>query len=301
MTSVRPLFDCVTLRTPEDLKPFMDHYRGSTRLQQRRLRLRDRDQFSRFLYKYRGFSGQYAEQNLRATILYSVLRLSAPASFNDPFEMCVNIVVEGTRQQRQDHFSRLIAEHAPTEPPGRQAERMRDWMATPDATHAERCQTSLSNIRQKTGMFCFAGSPRNTLMWSHYADDHRGVCLQFERMKDLLTLGHAVRVDYRDDLPVANWIVGFQNGVNQLLLTKHPCWGYEQERRIISLDSANRFVQFRPDALTAIIFGCRAQKAEMELVDKLLAERRDLGLPAVKTYVASQHPTKYRLDIRQRV
>ena len=300
MTSARPEFDSVTLETPDDLRPLMAHYRGSARLQQRRLRLKNPEQLSRFLYKYWGFSGEYAEQNVRNIIVYSVLRLSAPATFNDPYEMFVHIVVEGTPEQRLERFSRLVAQQAPAESQQRQAEMVRFLMERPDAEHAERCLRSISGIRQRSGMFCFAGDPRSTLMWSHYADDHHGECLQFERMKDFLTLGHAVRTDYRENLPVVNWIVNFHSDVEQLLLAKHPCWGYEQERRITSIDNANRYLQLRPDALTGIIFGCRTQKPQMDLIDRLLAERAALGAPAVKTYVVAQHPTKYRLVIRRR-
>lgn len=300
MRSTRPAFDYVTLETPGDLQPLMDHYRSSARLQQRRLRLRNPEQLSRFLYKYRGFNGEYAERNLRNLIVYSVLRLSAPATFNDPYEMFVHIIVEGTPEQRLDRFSRLVATQAPAETPERQAEMVRTLMERADAEHAERCQRSISGIKQRSGVFCFAGDPRSTLMWSHYADDHHGVCLQFERMKDFLTLGHAVRTNYREDLPVVNWIVDFHRDVEQLLLAKHPCWEYEQERRITSIDNADRYIQLRPDALTGIIFGCRTQKPQMDFIDKLLAERQALGAPAVKTYVVAQHPTKYRLVIRRR-
>jgi hypothetical protein len=66
--------------------------------------------------------------------------------------------------------------------------------------------------------------PRSVLMWSHCAENHHGVCLQFECMKDFPTLGHAMRVDYREDLSVVNWIVGFYRDVKHILLAKHPCW-----------------------------------------------------------------------------
>jgi hypothetical protein len=300
MASARPKFDCVALDTPDDLRLLMAHYRRSERLQQRRLRLRNREQLSRFLYKYRSFNGDYAEQNLRNIIVYSVLRLSAPATFNDPYEMFVHVVVEGTSKQRLERFTRLVEQQAPAQSRERQAEMVRTLMERPDAEHAERCQESISGIRQTSGVFCFAGDPRSTLMWSHYADDHHGVCLQFERMRDFLTLGHAVRTNYRKDLPVVNWIVGFRKDIEQLLLAKHPCWEYEQERRITSIGDANRYLQLRPDALTGIIFGCRTKKPQRELVDRLLAEREALGAPAVKTYVTMQHPTKYRLVIRRR-
>lgn len=300
MTSVRPEFDYTTLEIPDGLTPLMHEWRASSRHQQRRMRLRYGKDLSRFLYKYRGMSGDYDKQNLRDMIVYSVLRLSSPATFNDPYEMFVHIVVEGSREQRLERFSQIAAQQAPTASPEQRGETVRVLMERSDLAHAERCQQSLAGIRQRSGVFCFAGDPRSVLMWSHYAENHRGVCLQFERMKDFLTLGHAVRVDYREDLPVVNWIVNFHRDVKHVLLAKHPSWNYEQERRITSIDNANRYLQLRPDALTGIVFGCRIPASHLEFIDSLLTERKTLGAPPVKTYVATQHKTKYRLLIRRR-
>ena len=300
VTSARPAFDYIALETPDDLKPLMEYWRRSTYLQQRRLRLRNTEQLSRFLYKYRGFSGEHDEQNLREMIVYSVLRLTAPATFNDPFEMFVHLVVEGSREQRQRRFSEMAAQQAPNTSPDQRADMVRLLMETPDLEHSARCQESIGKIKTGSGVFCFAGDPRSVLMWSHYAENHRGVCLQFERMKDFITLGHAVRVDYREELPVVNWIVDFHAHAKHILLAKHPSWEYEEERRITSVDNANRHLQLRPDALTGVIFGCRIQRARMEFIDALLDERKALGAPPVKTYLATQHKTKYRLVIRDR-
>jgi hypothetical protein len=300
MASARPAFYCIALETQADLKPLMDHWRASKYLDQRRLRLKNREQLSRFLYKYRGFSGKYDEQNLRDMIVYSVLRLSAHSTFNDPYEMFVQIVLHSTREQRLHRFTQLSAAQAPGAPPDRRAEMVRVLMETSDSEHVERCQNSVAGIRERSGVFCFAGDPRSVLMWSHYAENHHGVCLQFERLKDFPTLGHAVRVKYREDLPTVNWIVGFPGDIEHMLLAKHPSWNYEKERRITSIDNANRYLQLRPDALTGIIFGCRIEKPQIELIDKLLAERKSLGAPPVRTYLATQHKTKYRLVIRTR-
>src|SRR5271167_4773130 len=118
----------------------MEHWRRSTYIQQRRLRLKNPEQLSRFLYKYRGFSGKYDEQNLRDMIVYSVLRLSAPATFNDPYEMFVHIVVEGSHEQRMQRFSQMAAQQAPTMSPDQRAEKVRVLMERPDHEHAAKCE-----------------------------------------------------------------------------------------------------------------------------------------------------------------
>jgi hypothetical protein len=290
----------VELETPSDLKWLMAEWKISTRLQQRRLRLKYKiPTLSRFLYKYRGFNGQYAVDNLRDMIVRSRFRLNAPSTFNDPYEFNVEISLESTQEQRLERFTRLISECAPAESKDRQALMVSDLMDRPDSEHAKRCQESLERIRHQSGVLCFAGDPRSLLMWSHYAENHEGVCLQFERIRDFPVLGHAVHVYYQEQFPKANWIVDFMKGVGEMLLTKHNGWRYEEECRVTSIDNANRYLQVRPDALRAIIFGCRISESNLKIIDGLLKQREALGAPAVKRWFAFKHPSQYRLMIRR--
>jgi len=289
------------LETPIDLKSLMAEWKISSRLQQRRLRLKyGIPSLSRFLYKYRGFSGQHAVNNLRDMIVRSRLRLNAPSSFNDPYEFNVDISLDSTQEQRLNRFTQLVAEQAPSAPEGRRVQMVSDLMTRPDAQHVKRCQESLDRIRHQSGVLCFAGDPRSLLMWSHYGENHEGVCLQFERIRDFPVLGHAVHVAYQEQFPKANWIVDFMKGVGEMLLTKHQGWKYEEECRVTSIDNANRYLQVRPDALRAIIFGCRISESNLKIIDGLLKEREALGAPVVKRWFAFKHPSQYQIVIRRR-
>jgi hypothetical protein len=287
------------LETPIDLKSLMAEWKISSRLQQRRLRLKyGIPSLSRFLYKYRGFTGQYAVSNLHDMIVRSRFRLNAPSSFNDPYEFNVDISLESTQEERLRRFTQLVAEQAPDAAEGRRVQMVTDLMTRPDAEHVKRCQASLERIRHQSGVLCFAGDPRSLLMWSHYAENHEGVCLQFERIRDFPVLGHAVHVDYQEQFPRANWVVDFMKGVGEMLMTKHDGWKYEEECRITSIYDANRYLQVRPDALRAIIFGCRISESNRKIVDGLLKDREALGAPAVKRWFAVKHPSQYQIVIR---
>ena len=296
----RPKYDTVTLETPAGLRGLIDDWRRGEYMEQRRLLRRySSKELPRFLYKFRGLSAPYDVENLRAMLVHSVLRLNSPAHFNDPYELRVHIVLDSTPAQRLQRFRQMADDLGSGLTAEEKDKRVDHMMKRPDSEHVARCQESLERIRRDSGVFCFAGDPRSVLMWSHYAENHQGVCLQFERMKDFPALGHAVRVDYRDEFPTANWIVRFLDGVGRMLLAKHPAWSYEQESRITSIYNANRYLQLRPDALRSIIFGCRASVRTVEVVEGLLAERRALGAPPLSVFVATQHPTKYKLVIRR--
>src|SRR5260370_42506760 len=99
-------------------------------------------------------------------------------------------------------------------------------------------------------------------MWSHYADCHQGVCLQFSDLDRFCRpLGIIRQVDYTHDLPVFSVFrmdeqeyadkIGFE-----ILLRKSPKWSYEEEWRSVTTRPAH-LQKFPPECLTGVIFGCR--------------------------------------------
>ena len=92
------------------------------------------------------------------------------------------------------------------------------------------------------GLICFSENWRNPVLWSHYAEKHRGICLGFDVPEQ-----YALSVTYRKKrVPIR-----FQNKdpdqgldenfVDELLRTKYEHWAYEAERRMfVSLDEGTR-------------------------------------------------------------
>jgi hypothetical protein len=256
----------------------------------------------RFFYKYRGFGGKFDEENLRDVIVQSVVRLSAPVEFNDPFDMRCRFIVEGTEQERLARFTSLINEQMPNASPEDKRAGIGNMMAATQQDIEARCQRSIAGIRQTVGVYCFAGSARSVLMWSHYADKHRGVCLQFDTSRDFPMLSRAVPVipAIGEDLPTVNYIVGFIDQILNMLLSKHEGWQYEKERRIILYGQSRRYLDIRPDSLRSIIFGLHATEESIDFVRGLLADRAAAGFPSVSVLQAHAHPTKYKLVFRRR-
>jgi len=92
------------------------------------------------------------------------------------------------------------------------------------------------------GMLCFSRHWENPVLWSHYADGHKGVCLGFDVAEDVLD-----EVTYVDDLLTArlgddedpSTIPGDLQDL--LFLTKFRHWEYEDEvRRFVALPDAEQ-------------------------------------------------------------
>jgi hypothetical protein len=120
----------------------------------------------------------------------------------------------------------------------------------------------------KRRMYCMTPLPTCTLMWSHYAGNHRGICLEFGIDNPLFA--KALSVIYQPKYPV--WspmdFEAQQTRAMEMLLTKAVEWGYEREYRIITLhnneldtplhvDEKGR-LPLPPGSLKSVIAGCQA-------------------------------------------
>jgi hypothetical protein len=267
------------------------------RLRQRKLR-RMTPPMDRFLYKYVSW-GEYSERNLHTTVVKSMLRLNAPSTFNDPFELAAHLVTTATEAQKRERFERLVETQSVGKTASEKSAAVDKLMTTPDSEIVPVWQKSLERTRSAMGVCCFAGSGNNTLMWSHYASDHKGICLQFDRALDLPTFSHAIHVQYEPALPDINFIVELQKDIGAILARKHPCWQYEAESRIIIDGQAGRYLRFRPNALSGVIYGCRAEYGAHEAIERLLRQRREAGLPPIKVFRAQQHSRRYKIVVKR--
>lgn len=264
-------------------------------------------------------------ERLRVPIVYSLLALRSPTEFNDPFDMSARLKIGGTEQQKRTRYEGMFDQVFPK---GALADReafVAERLNTPDVNLLPRIQQSHRDAIKDFGVTCFVGADkadpakstqdtaqqdttqkdtpareypaRDVLMWSHYAAEHSGVCLQFDPALDVRVFTHAVTVDYCDHYPVIDWIVDFREGIGRAILRKHSRWKYENEHRISIPDAAGKYLRFRPEALRGIILGCRADADVEAALLQLLAERTAAHLPRIKLYRAIQNDSRYALDI----
>jgi Protein of unknown function (DUF2971) len=295
---------------PHPLDSLFANLMSADYLARRRImRFKIKERPRRFHYKYRpvvfhdpddkakGYSERSIDR-LRQIIVNSRLYVSCPAEFNDPFDTAADLIATGTEAQRHERFDQWLLAHGVYDS-AKRAELLADLMARPPEAITAMFAPGMQNARKTTGVISFAGNPRDTLMWSHYASEHTGVCFQFETARDFAILSRAVTGDYAEEYPVVNCIVNFQDGLGKMMMNKHPCWTYEDETRIIMDNEAGKYLPFRPDALRAIILGCRADSTVSLMIDGLLSERAAAGHPKLKVYRASMHGKKYELVIRK--
>jgi hypothetical protein len=160
----------------------------------------------------------------------------------------------------------------------------------------EQCSMGLiANIDADYRVFCLTPSDTNLLMWSHYARNHQGVCLQFDSRTEPI-LG-AFKVAYQQALPLRTVPEHEQDALLAALLTKSDVWQYEQEFRVIAKEqhaatpgmptAADGAVHIAENALVRIIVGCQCN-GDDEIVD--MVQRHH---PTVSVRKAQRHPHTY--------
>ena len=86
-------------------------------------------------------------------------------------------------------------------------------------------KTTKATLSKTNGILCFSKTWTHPILWGHYADKHKGICLGFEVPRQFLK-----KVDYvecRFEKPnVLN-----EAFMKKLLFTKFKHWEYEQEYR----------------------------------------------------------------------
>ena len=137
-----------------------------------------------------------------------------------------------------------------------------------DAKYRPHFREWRSEMAQKFGMLCFSRNWQNPMLWSHYADRHKGMCFGFD-VKDSLTqavtyTAQRLSLQIPDDLTESN--------MRLLLSTKYEDWKYEDEVRVFlqlnTHDSSNGlfFRDFGDDlALVEVIAGPLSTVRESEI------------------------------------
>ena len=244
------------------------------------------------LYKYYPDSELYWNSVKNDQMWYS-----APCNFNDVFDCDVSI---GTQKVFNESL-KLCPDKRGIRPGSQMWKELRSTINR----QLRALQTTFDELRRTTGVSCLSESDSSLLMWAHYADHHRGFCVEY----DLLEINRilkftAVPVIYSTQRTCFDFLnpqsieEDAQKLLVQSLTSKSPEWSYEKEWRIIrdngacgvSLNADKKGALLNMIQPSSIILGCAAQpELEREVTDYCSANRIDL-------YKMEKDLIQYRLN-----
>ncbi len=147
------------------------------------------------------------------------------------------------------------------------------------------------------GTFCFSSSPDNLLMWGHYSNGQRGICIEFCDQTDGEFYRDRLRqVKYSSKKPILD-IEKLRDPESDqvmemmmdIMSTKSPDWEYEKEWRLYSKDSG--VYSISSTFVSRVIFGSEISKKDRNDLINLLK----LKNPNAQLIQAVQEEEKYGL------
>lgn len=245
------------------------------------------------IFKYVGSHGTKILRNCES-------KASDPREFNDPFEFCphveTDISLAAIEKKMEDKgfleniHKRIpyVQQKCPTfasflESIERQKPEWIEWFLKHFSDPAKLWPDTFAEIAAKhIRVVCFSRIPDSILMWSHYADCHRGMVIEF----DDATFGNNLdTVEY--DLARAKYSPVFDvGGVDFLVgVTKRKAqqWSYEEEVRLLvplhltkerEMESgvAIRVLPVAPTTLHSVTLGCMATEGTASEVKNILSK-----------------------------
>lgn len=160
-------------------------------------------------------------------------------------------------------------------------------------SHPNDIVKSLEDRLENIGIFSLSATDTNQLMWTHYANEHKGIALGFEVTPDskLSEDKYCIPVNYIDELPKFDdnklfaelqyssneerpkLIIPFDDPtLRACMSTKPTVWEYEKEWRYI--DETDGLHQF-PGKLVEITFGLRCPLETRKKYLKLASDHFD--------------------------
>lgn len=196
-----------------------------------------------------------------------------PAQMNDPFEGRPHFQspnTPGTAKAQKQHLESLLKRGGARYKDRK--EQIRRLMAQPEELSLKLHQSLLDTFSGQR-LCCFTELGNDLLFWSHYADSHRGMCLEFDSTKE--PLGVAFRVQYKEDYPKMS-LPNTTVSPLRMLLTKSPDWTREKEFRSLlitdvtrhfhRLDSTGSLLHLPSDVLKGVYFGTETPDEDKELI-----------------------------------
>lgn len=211
---------------------------------------------------------------LERTFLQNQIYFSSPASFNDPFDSKVSPSFDGTPEQKRAHIESLARLKFGSDATD-DAKKMIE-AALADPQFHERGYEAFRNTEVNTlGIYCLSEKKDDILMWSHYADSHRGVCLilQSSAMFPDLTIEP---ITYPEDNAYPNvnfFTASLQEQSDAVLLTKAKHWDYEHEWRIVDTKGPG-WHDIDPSWVRGLIFGCLASPGQIAEIRRMSSNRQ---------------------------
>ena len=229
-----------------------------------------------YLYSFRRFN-EYSLSDL----INKEITVSPSKNMNDPFDSIINL------WSNEKQLEKTCKEHK----------------------HVKNLSRSFDYFRIRS--FCNGDTEdalNSLLMWSHYADEHRGYCIKYKLSKHFIkqdendSFEHMFLkpIIYRKDEDKVDISEMTTINTDLAFATKHESWGYENEVRLIVYNPNKEDAFYgipldKDSCIEAIYFGCKCDPKTINTIKKLFS-KADIPPKFFKVYSESKDVYQLKWD-----
>lgn len=199
----------------------------------------------------------------------ATIKLSSAFNLNDPYELKFNLDIAPLEEGHEEEYYKNN--------PNCNTLDFENWKAhvlehSGYTWYAEQQQRNA--VAQTIALCSFTENNNNNLMWSHYTDNHKGICIEyklelFEYLKTIEGYFTFWKVAYSDTPPTIKGLENINSKVEKIIFNKQSEWKYEKEHRIVFLsDKDTEYIPIDQKFIKAIYIGSRT---ETEIERKILS------------------------------
>jgi hypothetical protein len=254
-----------------------------------------------YRYKYLPFS----DGSLK-TLTESTIKFTCPPDFNDPFD-CKPFYdttnIENVPHLRPDFFKE--AGNRMGLSPAKRIMGKGQFVARLKNRFDE--GNFAEEIVSKIGVVSLSKNALNILMWSHYADFHRGFVLEFRipiigtRQDVTLTNERLLPFEIEYDAKRPHIEIGTElpdSLINKLVLTKSLDWAYEEEDRVVDHERGPGIHSYRRnEILSSVIAGMNIESNSFEILNSTISDLAVISELDVTLYKAEEKKDEYKLVV----
>ncbi len=221
------------------------------------------------------------DERVRPVFEECKLWFSSPANFNDPFDCKIYPTIPS-----DEELAKYLANNAENATPADYGVIREGIKLSPGLA-----KKAIDDVINKRGVKCSTPNNANIPMWSHYANSHTGICLEFDTLVDSAFFVYPINVIYSEVYP--NLEFTDKRFAMDVLRTKSKDWEYEKEVRICK--PQNGYHNFNPKSLISVTFGCNTPEDKLSQIVDII--RQNQSLEHVRFFRCKTNPKQFKLDI----
>jgi len=187
------------------------------------------------------------------------LKFSSAFNLNDPFELKFNLVIDPFASGQEEAFLKSNSNNT--------VDDFKDWqkqVAGNEGFNWYLEQKQRAHLSQLITICSFSKTNINNLMWSHYTNNHQGICVEYSnslfiKLKQARKYFLYNKVDYSALPPDILSLESEETIIKKMIFNKQLEWQYEQEYRAVLMSNHDTdFISIEPNDIKSIYVGARA-------------------------------------------